>query len=151
MFYDPLDSYLIFLNFHFIISIFRQHGTFMESWSGWGGTWICRTSEGCGGSCIQRYSSCVKWKKKNSQGNYCSVWNHNVLRFLKDINICDVFMWFIVIVFSLCQKILHPTCLSAGQNGCANRFCLLYITIDAIKPFKIPTKFNIFFSGITFL
>ena len=60
-------------------------------------------------------------------------------------------MGFTLVVFSLYQKILHPTCLSAGQNGCANRFCLLYITIDAIKPFKTPIKFNIFFSGITFL
>lgn len=95
MFYDPLDSYLIFLNFHFIISIFRQHGTFMESWSGWGGTWICWTSEGCGGSSIQRCSSCVNRKQKNSQGNYCSIWNHNVLRFLKDKH-----LWCVYVIYS---------------------------------------------------
>ena len=146
MFYDPLDNYLIFLNFHFIISIFRQHGTLMESWSGWGCTWICRTSEGCGGSCIQRCSSCVNRKQKNGQGNYCSIWNHNVLHFYKkDINICDVSIGFTLIVFSLYQKILHRTCFLAGQNGCANRFCLLNVTINAIKPFKIPIRFNIVF------
>lgn len=54
-------------------------------------------------------------------------------------------MGFTVIVFSLYQKMLHPTFLSAGQNGCANRFCPLNVIIDAIKPFKIPIKFKIVF------
>ena len=147
MFYDPLDSYLIFLNFHFIISIFWQHGTFMESWSGWGCTWICWTSEGCGGSSIQRCSSCVNRKKKNSQGNYCSIWNHNVLRFLKDKHLWCVYVIDSNSIFFI-SKDPSSYMLSAGQNGCTNRFCplnQLNVTIDAIKPFKIPIKFNIVF------